>query len=114
MEDKPDYGVIYEFEGKQKRINESNAKTIGWLAGFMLLFFGFLISLTGIGAVVGIPLMIAGVVIPFTSRNPKYTLYKVICPTCGYEVTTTKKPGLTCKACKKRMVLQGDRYVKVD
>lgn len=114
MEQRPDFGKIYELEGRQKVISESNNKNIGWVLCLVFISIGTVLSFTGIGAVIGIPLIFAGIISPFVSKKTDTTMFRVLCPTCGHEVLTLKKPGITCKACKKRMVLQGDRYVKVD
>ncbi len=36
------------------------------------------------------------------------------CPYCGYVIhTESKSPGITCRACKKRIVIKGQRFYKV-
>ncbi len=114
MESQENYGRIVELEGKEKRRDESNSKYVGCFLGITLISTGIIISFTGIGALLGIPLILAGIISPFVTKKKDLTNYRVICPTCGFEVLTTKKPGITCKACKKRMVLKGDRYIKID
>ncbi|MCG7407680.1 hypothetical protein MH117_09615 [Paenibacillus sp. ACRRX] len=114
MEQKPDLGKIYELEGKERRIDESNSKNMGCVLFLVFTCLGIAISFTGIGIFIGLPLIVMGIISPFMAKKTDSTVYRIVCPTCGFETRNQKKPGITCKACKKRMVLQGDHYVNVD
>jgi len=70
------------------------------------LTIGTLLCLTGIGAILGIPIIIAGFIFPFTKSGNSPTL-KGKCPYCGYDVYASKNaPGVTCKACKQRIIIK--------
>jgi hypothetical protein len=82
---------------------------IGTVAGagtFGCMFVaGLLLTFTGIGAIIGIPMMLASilalVVGPFTGIGQ----VKGPCPHCGQKVSG-KPPGVDCPACRRRVVIR--------
>jgi len=75
---------------------------------------GVLLCLTGIGALLGIPLIIAGhlalVIMPFAGKSARVGA----CPYCGHQVTmATTSSGVTCRACRRRVVMHHHRFFRV-
>lgn len=88
---------------------------LGFLAGWGCIFWiGFLLCLTGIGAILGVPLILAGLALPFLTG----TLFSVImireaCPYCSGPIFTTKLSlGVDCPSCKKRIIIRNKELRK--
>jgi hypothetical protein len=87
----------------------------GWLIGVCLVAVGLLLTLTGIGALIGIPLILFGIVFPFVGPFLGLGSIRGACPHCGAQVRSTKsRPGATCPACLRRIVIRDGRYYRVD
>ena len=72
---------------------------------------GVLISLTGIGAIIGIPMIIAGISAPIAGLAS----IKGPCPYCGSTVKTMKTiQGVTCSACKNRVLVRDGKFYRVE
>jgi DNA-directed RNA polymerase subunit RPC12/RpoP len=83
-----------------------------WLGLGCLIPAGVVLCLTGIGALIGIPLIIAGIVAPIVGL---VSSIKGPCPYCGSAVTTSKSSqGVTCRACKKRVVVRDRKFYRVE
>ncbi len=76
-----------------------------------LFMVGVLLTATGVGAIIGLPMIIAAFLAPFLG----FTWIKGACPYCGSQVSTmgTQK-GVTCPACKKRIVIRNKKFIRVD
>jgi len=80
----------------------------------LVLWAGGLLTVTGIGAVVGVPILVLGV--PMALLYPFFTAARFggPCPRCGEDVAfTIEKPGVDCPGCKGRIVLRKKRLVLV-
>ena len=101
---------------------------VGGGAAVCLISFGILCSLTGIGAIIGVPFILAGLaslclgpLMGWLNGNAvvKADLgaFKADCPWCGYGVLVRPKllrsPGLDCPICKKRVIVKGRAFIKV-
>jgi len=87
----------------------------GWGLAIILITIGGLLCLTGIGAILGIPMIIAGLLSPFAGALLGLSSIKGPCPYCGHEVScSSKTPGVTCPACKKRIIVKEKKFYKVD
>lgn len=83
--------------------------------GIWLIIFGLLISLTGIGAIIGIPLALAGLLMPFIAPVMGLAQVSGRCPHCTkHLVASSIKGAVTCKYCKKRVVIDKGKFVRVD
>ena len=88
---------------------------IGWLVGFWLILIGVILCFTGIGAILGIPLIIGGILMPILGAAMGLSRIKGACPYCGSTVGALKKsPGVNCPGCKKRLVIRDGGFLGVD
>ena len=74
------------------------------------IIFGFGLCLTGIGLLIGIPMIVYGLISPFTTKGVEMKLLRGKCPYCASDIVVIKtKPGATCRACKGRIIIKGNR-----
>lgn len=128
-------GIIIErYLGRQsrKKTKKSVKKTgttesikgVGFLAGGIegiitgvgcLIPLGILLSCTGIGAIIGIPMILGGFLAPFMRSISGLSAITGKCPYCSHEIITkSSKAGINCDACKKRIVIRNKRFIKVE
>jgi len=80
--------------------------------GAGVIMIGGLLSLTGIGAIIGIPLIIGGILYPIINIGSTSIIGS--CPYCGHEVSASKKtPGVTCPACRQRIIIRNNMFCKI-
>jgi Zinc-ribbon containing domain len=104
-----------------KETNTKSAKfegaSYGCLAGSAmygcLAFIGIILTLTGIGAIIGIPLIIIGILMFFIGPLLGLGTLKGECPWCGNLVTVMGK-GQDCPICKKRIVVKDKKFIKIE
>jgi len=84
------------------------------LAGSGCLFMaGLLLTFTGIGALIGIPMILGAVLLPFIGALVGLGTIKGPCPHCGQSITAqSAQPGIDCQACKRRIVIREKRFFK--
>ena len=83
----------------------------GPMTGFILIVIGVMVSFTGIGLIMGIPLILIGIAYPFIGRS----LIKGPCPYCGSAVSAFGfKTGITCLACKERIVIRDGKFFRAE
>lgn len=77
-------------------------------AAFFLVGLG--LCFTGIGAILGVPLMIYSFFIKFPKEM--VGIYSGACPHCDTNVMARRDlSGFDCPTCKRRIVRQGDSFV---
>jgi uncharacterized Zn finger protein (UPF0148 family) len=82
--------------------------------GVVVIAVGILLCLTGIGAVVGVPLILFGLLSPFIGALLGWTGLKGQCPWCAAPITSPAgAQGIDCPACKKRIVIRDRRFIKI-
>ncbi|MBP1711779.1 MAG: hypothetical protein H6Q49_1981 [Deltaproteobacteria bacterium] len=105
--------------GNDKSAERKNAKgedmKVGYLTGpitgFILIVIGVLVSFTGIGLIIGIPLILCGIAYPFIGRS----LIKGPCPYCGSEVRAFGfKTWITCLACRELIVIRDKKFFRAE
>lgn len=101
----------YEVSGSNTR-REKNGCFFG-LLGFSILFtIGGLLCLTGIGCVLGIPLVLAAFLFPII--NTQALALKGPCPYCGYEATgSILHNSFNCQTCKQRIIIKNGNFHKL-
>lgn len=83
--------------------------------GIWLIILGIILSLTGIGAIIGIPMALAGLLMPFIAPVMGLAQVSGKCPYCSKHLTaSTLKGAVNCKYCKKRVVIDNKKFVRVD
>lgn len=99
---------------KMGQTNEiKNGCLNGTFAGFAAIGIGSLLCFTGIGAIIGIPLIIAGIIFPFLNIGNSTLVGN--CPYCGHETIAFKNdPGVTCKACRQRIIIRNGIFYKLN
>jgi DNA-directed RNA polymerase subunit RPC12/RpoP len=90
--------------------------TIGGLVGgLLLIILGVALCFTGIGAIIGLPLLFFGAVAILSGPLSAFFQIRGACPYCGSEVLAlSTKPGVTCEACKNRIVIRNKQFIKVN
>lgn len=83
-----------------------------------LLVAGFLLSLTGIGAIIGLPMILAAFGAPILLPILGYfglMEMRGICPYCGEPVALPlDTKGFTCPTCKKRILRKDNTLTRVE
>ena len=79
----------------------------GTAIGFILVVVGIMVSLTGVGLIIGIPLILAGVGYPLIALS----LIGGQCPYCGRNISALNtKPGINCPGCGKYIVIRDKKH----
>lgn len=95
---------------------------------FILVVGGILFSLTGIGALIGIPMIIIGAVGGSVAKKEEHKKalleslqpeasapVKGFCPHCHQELHATRTtPGLDCLACNNRVIIRNGAFLTID
>lgn len=88
---------------------------LGCSFGIWMIIGGVLLSLTGIGAIIGVPLIIAGIALPFLAPLIGAATISGKCPHCGASVIATAQEigngGMDCTACARRILIRDKRFM---
>ena len=88
----------------------------GWIAGgavgACLIVVGFLLCLTGVGMILGIPIILAGFVMLFIGPFLGARALKGACPYCRSVVLSASR-GFNCPVCKRRIVVRGAKFMRI-
>jgi len=88
---------------------------LGFLAAPVLIIVGGMICLTGLGVILGIPMVIAGVCAPLIGSLMGLNALRGTCPWCGANVTGV---GLfdrfSCPACGKRIMVRKHAMLRAE
>ena len=88
---------------------------IGPILAVLFIIAGSIFCATGIGAIIGIPLILGGIAAPFLAPFIGRSLIKGQCPYCGSDVSILgSSPGVNCSACKKRIVIRDKKFFRVE
>ena len=87
----------------------------GFIATPILIIVGTLLCLTGLGAVLGIPMILAGIFAPLLGPLIGLGALKGKCPWCGSPVSSiSSTQSFDCEACKKRIAVKIGKFVRVE
>jgi DNA-directed RNA polymerase subunit RPC12/RpoP len=88
---------------------------LGIIAVPILAIVGTLLCLTGLGAIVGVPMIAAAIVAPLLGPMIGLGTLRGKCPWCGTAVSniTSHPQGFYCHACSKRMAVEDRKFVRV-
>ena len=104
-----------------KRAGAADGAVSGVAAGIAFIGCGGLLTLTGVLAIIGVPLIIIGfialVIGPIIGAisGAEDAAYSIIgdCPYCGTLVAGDKrKPSVKCRGCKRWIVIRNGSYLK--
>ena len=86
---------------------------LGVATASVLIIFGAMLCLTGLGAILGVPLIIAGILAPLASPLFGMGEHQGKCPSCGIHViSVTDGQDHHCPACDKEFALVDHRVAK--
>lgn len=79
----------------------------------MCLIVGGMLCCTGLGAFLGVPVIIAGIFAPLIGPMVGLGEPRGKCPWCGNELSDiVNSPAFECHMCKGRVELQNSKFVK--
>jgi len=85
---------------------------IGLVAAPILIIPGALMCLTGLGAVLGIPMIVVGVFMPLIGPLMGLGAVKGKCPSCGATVSGREDAGdFLCLECGKRIAISHRHFI---
>jgi DNA-directed RNA polymerase subunit RPC12/RpoP len=85
----------------------------GMLAVPILIIVGTMLCLTGLGAILGIPLIIAAVFAPLLGPMVGFGALKGKCPWCGTWVSSiANAKDFGCQVCSKRIAIKHREFVR--
>jgi len=86
---------------------------LGLLAAPVLIIYGGMICLTGLGVFLGVPMIIAGVCAPLIGPLLGVNTLKGKCPWCGSAVGSVALfDRFSCPACSKRIVVRKSELMR--
>lgn len=86
---------------------------LGILVTPMMIIVGTMLCLTGLGAILGIPMIIGGVLAPLLGPLIGFGSLRGKCPWCGNAVTSISSvQSFDCEACHQRIKFQNREFVR--
>lgn len=86
----------------------------GVIAAPVMIMVGVMLCLTGLGAILGIPMIIGGVLAPLAGPMIGLGAIKGKCPLCDAPVSSL--PGVEsfhCEACHRQIAVRNEKFVTV-
>ena len=78
----------------------------------MMLIVGTMLCLTGLGAILGIPMIVGGILAPLMGPVIGFNAPKGKCPWCDSPVSSLRSgQSFECEACHKRIAFKDERFV---
>jgi len=85
----------------------------GLIVAPMCIIVGGMLCCTGLGAFLGVPVIIAGIFAPLIGPMVGIGEPRGKCPYCGAELNDiVNSPAFECHACKGKVLLQDSKFVK--
>ncbi len=86
----------------------------GVIVAPMCIIVGTMLCLTGLGAFLGVPMIIAGVLSPLLGPMIGIGEPKGKCPWCGTGISNVfNASGFECHACSKKIAFRDQRFIRV-
>jgi len=86
---------------------------LGGLVAPAMIVTGAMLCLTGLGAFLGVPLIIGGVIAPLVGPVVGIESLRGNCPWCGAKVSSLNAKGsFACEACGKPVAVQDHKFVQ--
>jgi DNA-directed RNA polymerase subunit RPC12/RpoP len=84
---------------------------LGVIATPILIIVGTMLCLTGLGAIAGVPMIIAGVIAPLLGPLIGFGALRGKCPWCGSSVNTVaNSKDFGCHACSRRIHIVNQHF----
>ena len=88
---------------------------LGFIAAPVLIIYGGMICLTGLGVFLGVPMIVAGVCAPLIGSLMGLSSLKGKCPWCGAAVGSVAIfDRFSCPACNKRIVVKKRELMRAE
>jgi zinc-ribbon domain len=85
----------------------------GLIVAPVFIIVGGMLCCTGLGAFLGVPMIVAGILAPILGPMIGIGEPKGKCPWCGTTVSNVvNAPGFDCHVCHKRITVQDHRFVR--
>lgn len=119
----PRCGEVFEIPGEKAKTEEVILKRKGWKSGIFgaVLGFGFagfgillgvLLLFTGIGAPMGVGIILASFLIPLIVGAMFADDMYGNCPYCDSRINVSaEKQGINCPGCDKRFLVKGEKLI---
>lgn len=92
--------------------NAFSGLAVGVVAAPAMLILGSLLCLTGLGAILGIPLIIGAFIAPLVGPVVGFNAVKGKCPWCGAPVSCIHSTqSFACDACHHRIAARDEKFV---
>jgi DNA-directed RNA polymerase subunit RPC12/RpoP len=86
---------------------------MGLLTAPILIIFGTLLCLTGLGAILGVPLILGAIFAPLLGPMIGLGALKGECPWCGASLgAITSKQSFDCSHCNQRVLIRNRKFVR--
>ena len=86
----------------------------GVIVAPMMIIVGVMLCLTGLGAFVGIPMIIGGIVAPLVGPLIGFDSIRGKCPWCGAPASSVSSAqSFDCDACHQRIAIRDHKFVTV-
>jgi len=86
---------------------------VGLLTAPILIIFGTLLCLTGLGAIVGVPLILGAIFAPLLGPMIGLGAIKGDCPWCGASLgAISSKQSFDCSHCHQRVLIRKGKFVR--
>lgn len=93
--------------------NAYSGLLFGLIVAPMCLIVGVMLCLTGLGAFLGVPIIIVGILAPLLGPMIGIGELKGKCPWCSAEMNNViNAPGFTCHQCGNRVIVQNHKFIK--
>jgi len=87
---------------------------LGLIATPILLIVGSLLCLTGLGALLGVPMIVCGILAPLAGPMIGFVSLRGKCPWCGAQVSSLNSTqSFDCDACHRRIAIRNEKFVVV-
>ena len=92
--------------------NAFSGLALGVVAAPAILILGSMLCLTGLGAIVGIPLIIGAVIAPLVGPVVGFNAVNGKCPWCGAPVSCIHSAqSFDCDRCHHRIAIRNEKFV---
>jgi DNA-directed RNA polymerase subunit RPC12/RpoP len=79
----------------------------------MCIIVGTMLCLTGLGALLGVPMIIAGILSPLLGPMISIGEPKGKCPWCATSVSNVfNASGFECHVCSKKIMVRNQRFIR--